>query len=195
MKYIILIGFIVLGAYTLELHDIMDRQQVKLSQANRTINLITTVRTAPANYLFTSPIHPDDFIRYTSPYGFRELINPGTGGTSETVHKGVDILGAYRARITAIGAGRVVLHYPPPDDYFKGHELLGGMIKIEHSNGWSSVYGHLSSTYVYEGQMVEAGAVIGRQGNTGKSYGSHLHLEVQYNNKTVQPLKYVGGLE
>lgn len=197
-KYIILtiyISTMLMGAISARYTDITEDLKIQLSQANRTINLITTHRTRPVNYLFTSPVHTDDFKRLTSPYGYRELINPYTGGTSESVHKGVDILGTYRARITAIGSGKVVEHYPPPNGFFKGHSVLGGMIKIDHGNGWQSVYGHLSTTYVYEGQIIESGAVIGRQGNTGKSYGSHLHFELQYNNETVQVLKFVGGLE
>jgi len=195
MKYIILIVFLVLGAYLENSIDIAANLRTELNQANRTINLITTVRTRPVNYLFTSPMAVDDFKRLTSPYGYRELINPFTGGTRESVHKGVDILGTYRARITAVGAGKVIEHYPPPNGFFKGHPVLGGMVKIDHGNGWQSVYGHLSATYVHEGQIVESGAVIGRQGNTGKSYGSHLHFELQYNNEAVQVLKFVGGLE
>ena len=199
LPYFILIAFMVLGAYTENIYKttkvIIDNQNAQLMQANRTINLITTVRTKPVNYLFISPMHKDDYLRLTSPFDYRELINPYTGGTRESVHKGVDILGTYRARITAIGAGRVIEHYPPPNWFYKGHPVLGGMIKIDHGNGWQSVYGHLSATYVKEGQIVEAGAVIGRQGNTGKSYGSHLHFELQYNNEVVQPLKFVGGLE
>lgn len=198
LKYISLILYIcimAIGAITAHYTDTTDNLKMQLSQANRTINLITTHRAKPVNYLFTSPMAGDDFKRLTSPYGYRELINPFTGGTSESVHKGVDILGTFRARIIAVGAGTVIEHYPPANGFFKGHPVLGGMIKIDHGDGWSSVYGHLSTTYVYEGQIIEAGAVIGRQGNTGQSYGAHLHFELQYNNETVQVLKFVGGLE
>ena len=199
LPYIILIAFILLGAYTQEIYTTtkltIDNQNRQLSQANRTINLITTHRTKPTHYLFSSPVHPDDFIRITSPFGYRELVNPFTGGTRESIHKGVDYLGTHKARIVSIGSGKVVVHYPPPNNYYKGHEILGGMIKIDHGNGWTSVYGHLSSTYVKEGQFVGNGEVIGRQGDTGLSYGAHLHFELQYNNDTVQPLKFVGGIE
>ena len=195
LPYFILIAFMMLGAYTEEIYKtskvIIDNQNIQLSQANRTINLITTIRTKPENYLFSSPIHKDDYIRITSPYGFRELINPFTGGQIESIHKGLDILGTHKARIVSIAKGRVVEHYPPPNSYYKGHEILGGMIKIDHGNGWSSVYGHLSSTYVKEGDYILEGSIIGRQGNTGQSFGSHLHFELQYNNITVQPLKYL----
>jgi len=169
--------------------------KAEISAQSQIINILENRYTKPVAYLFASPMHSEDFKRLTSPYGYRELINPYTGGTRESMHKGVDILGTFRARITAIGAGKVIEHYPPPDGYFKGHEVLGGMIKIDHGNGWQSVYGHLSTTYVKEGQIVEAGAVIGRQGNTGESLSAHLHFELQYNNEAVQSLKLVGGLE
>ena len=199
LPYFILIAFMLLGAYTENIYTttkiIIDNQNKQLSQANRTINLITTYRTKPAYYLFSNPIHPDDYIKITSPIGYRQLINPFTGGQKESIHKGVDYLGTYKARIVSIASGKVIEHYPPPDWFWEGHPILGGMIKIDHGNGWTSVYGHLSSTYVKEGQIIEAGTIIGRQGDTGLSYGAHLHFELQYNNETVQPLKFVGGID
>ena len=72
LPYFILIGFITLGAYTENTYTtskkIIDNQIIQLSQANRTINLITTHRTKPLNYLFSNPIYPDEsrilFVNY-----------------------------------------------------------------------------------------------------------------------------------
>jgi murein DD-endopeptidase MepM/ murein hydrolase activator NlpD len=195
MRYIILIAFIMLGSGTESLFERSAEYKIQLAQANRTINILTAVRERPEVYMFKSPMAPGDFKRLTSPYGYRELLNLYTGGTRESIHHGVDILGTYHARITAIADGIVTENYPVPNGYYKGHELLGGMIKIQHANGYSSVYGHLSAIYIHEGQNVKAGQIIGRQGNTGQSQGEHLHLEIQLNNIALNPLKYIEELE
>ena len=196
MKYIILIAFIMLGAVTEEIYTTsqarISEQANQLERLTHTISLLENHYTEPETFLFSMPIHSDDFKRITSPYGYRQLVNPFSGGTRESIHKGVDYLGTHRARITAIADGRVIEHYPPPDSYYKGHPLLGGMVKIDHGNGWTAVYGHMSVTYVKEGQIIKAGAVIGRQGDTGLSLGAHLHFELRYNGQPVQPLKFVG---
>ena len=192
MRYILLIAFMLIGAY-LEQFIVENRHlEEQLASSQRIINILENYHRPVEEYLFAMPIHKDDFIRYTSPFGYRELVNPYTGGTRESMHKGLDILGTYQARITAIADGIIIEHYPAPNGFFKGHELLGGMIKIDHGNGWTSVYGHMSATYKNETAFVSAGEVIGRQGNTGQSQGSHLHFELQYNNVAVNPLKYVG---
>lgn len=201
MKYymVMLVTIILLMLVGFEYQlDIMSNKDVfiselkqNISQQKNTISLLENHYTKPTHYLFSSPVHPDDYLRITSPFGYRQLINPFTGGQKESIHKGVDYLGTHKARIIAIASGKVMVHYPPPDSFYKGHILLGGMIKIDHGHGWTSIYGHLSSTYVKEGQFVERGAVIGRQGNTGLSYGDHLHMELRYNDKPVQPLKFI----
>ena len=53
-----------------------------------------------------------------------------------------------------------------------------------------TIYGHLSSVNVSAGQTVSQGQVIGYSGNTGNSYGAHLHFEVRVNNQAVNPMSY-----
>ena len=61
--------------------------------------------------------------------------------------------------------------------YYHGY---GNCVIIRHSNGLETVYGHMSKLLVESGQKVNAGALIGLGGNTGHSYGSHLHFEIRY---------------
>jgi hypothetical protein len=61
--------------------------------------------------------------------------------------------------------------------YYKGY---GNCVIIRHQNGLETVYAHLSKLLVESGQMVESGTVLGLGGNTGHSYGSHLHFEIRY---------------
>ncbi len=141
------------------------------------------------------PIHLDDFDRMTSEFGYRVLYNPFTGGSKDSEHKGIDLVGTHHARVTAVSDGIVVENYPPPNGFFKGHDVLGGMIKIQHTDGTYSVYGHLSATYVSEygsRKYVSAGDVIGRTGDTGMSYGEHLHFELRdEDDKSIQSLFYL----
>jgi murein DD-endopeptidase MepM/ murein hydrolase activator NlpD len=142
---------------------------------------------AIGNYLF--PIHPDDYIMPTSPFGERE--NPFTG--EEENHIGVDLFGVWKARIVSVADGVVIEHWVPPngDPRWKGHKVYGGMLRIKHDDGTIALYGHLSETYVHEGERVKAGQVIARQGETGQATGPHLHFELEVGGKIVNPLKWV----
>jgi len=145
--------------------------------------------------IYLWPIHVDDYDRVTSEFGYRQLLNPFTGGSKDSEHMGIDLAGTFHARVLAIADGTVVENYPAPNGFFKGHPVLGGMIKIKHNDGTYSVYGHLSVSYVSEygsKKYIEAGDVIGRIGNTGLSYGPHLHFELRdENDEAIQSLFYL----
>jgi murein DD-endopeptidase MepM/ murein hydrolase activator NlpD len=66
----------------------------------------------------------------------------------------------------------------------------GNAIVIQHGNGFETVYGHASQLLVKAGQQVKAGDIIGRVGNTGHSFGSHLHLEIHVNGVATDPLPW-----
>jgi murein DD-endopeptidase MepM/ murein hydrolase activator NlpD len=102
----------------------------------------------------------------------------GIGGGEGNFHRGIDIVGPHRCEIRAVADGVVVSHWPAPDGIkWFGHPKLGGMIMIKH-DGFYSIYGHLSATYIHEGMKVKQGSVIGRQGATGVVTGEHLHFEI-----------------
>lgn len=139
-----------------------------------------------ANWTF--PILEEEYIRLTSPFGPRvsPLLN------IEMDHQGLDIGGIWRARVVAVADGTVVEHWPPPDGYWRGHDTYGGMILIEHEGGFQSLYAHMSETRVHTGDVIKAGEVIGRIGDTGKSDGEHLHLEIRDpTGEVANPLAYV----
>lgn len=64
---------------------------------------------------------------------------------------------------------------------------------IDHGYGIATLYGHLSSTYVEEGQRVQRGLQIAAIGNTGRSTGPHLHYEVHVDGVPVNPMLYLSG--
>lgn len=67
----------------------------------------------------------------------------------------------------------------------------GYLIVVDHANGFATYYAHLSNIYVYEGQAVERGQVLGASGNTGWSTGPHLHFEVRYYGVPQNPRAYL----
>lgn len=67
----------------------------------------------------------------------------------------------------------------------------GYLIVIDHANGFATYYAHLSNIYVFEGQAVEHGQVIGAVGSTGWSTGPHLHFEVRYYGVQHNPRAYL----
>ncbi|NLO96668.1 MAG: peptidoglycan DD-metalloendopeptidase family protein [Peptococcaceae bacterium] len=114
----------------------------------------------------------------TSPFGYR--IHPITG--QHKLHTGVDIGASYGSNVVATGAGIVI---------FSGwYGAYGNTVIIDHGNGISSLYGHLSSRAVSENDVVVPGQVIGKVGSTGWSTGPHLHFEVRKNGEPVNPLQY-----
>ena len=63
----------------------------------------------------------------------------------------------------------------------------GNVVVVRHQNGLETLYAHLSARKVKEGDHVEAGAIIGLGGNTGRSTGSHLHFECRYQGEPIDP--------
>ena len=71
------------------------------------------------------------------------------------------------------------------------HSTYGNYIVIDHNNGFETLYAHLSKIDVSEGQIVAQGAAIGVMGSTGRSTGTHLHLEIHKDGAEVNPLTYL----
>jgi len=112
---------------------------------------------------------------------FGERIDPFNG--EGAFHSGVDIGSSYGTPVVAPADGVVMMT-----------ETLGGYgktIMIEHGNGISTRYGHLSGYAVTAGQHVHRGDVIGYVGESGRSTGPHLHYEVRINDTPVNPYKYL----
>jgi murein DD-endopeptidase MepM/ murein hydrolase activator NlpD len=68
---------------------------------------------------------------------------------------------------------------------------LGLHVRVNHGNGYETVYGHMSTVYVSYGQAVGKGQTIGLMGNTGRSTGPHVHFTVLYNGIPQNPLNYI----
>ena len=112
---------------------------------------------------------------------FGERIDPFNG--EGAFHSGVDIGSSYGHAIVAPADGVVTL-----TDTLGGY---GKTIMIDHGNGISTRYGHLSGFAVTSGQRVQRGEIIGYVGESGRSTGPHLHYEVRINDTPVNPYKYL----
>ncbi len=67
----------------------------------------------------------------------------------------------------------------------------GRMVEVEHANGFTTRYAHLSKVLVQEGQTVKAGDTVGRVGSSGRSTGPHLHYEVRRNGSALNPVRFL----
>jgi murein DD-endopeptidase MepM/ murein hydrolase activator NlpD len=98
-------------------------------------------------------------------------------------HKGIDMAGWHKTPINAGGDG-VVLRAGRNGSF-------GLFIEIDHGNGFRTRYGHLSQVKVKRGDKVEANQLIGLMGSTGRSVSTHLHYEIWFNGKPIDPLKVI----
>lgn len=97
-------------------------------------------------------------------------------------HPGIDIADRSAPGIAAADGGTVmVAGWPDAQGY-------GNRVVIDHGNGYTSLYAHLSNIYVSAGQTVSRGQLIGQMGSTGRSTGTHLHLEIRYKGVALNPL-------
>ncbi len=98
-------------------------------------------------------------------------------------HTGLDFSAPIGAKIMATAAGRVRI---------ASHlGAYGKTVDVDHGNGISTRYSHLSKINVGVGQQVQAAQVIGLQGSTGRSTGHHLHYEVRHHNVPINPDKFL----
>ena len=124
-------------------------------------------------------IRPCSYVMLTSPFGNR---NTGIAGAS-TYHQGVDLAGPEGTPIYASRGGTVTrATYGGSSGYY---------VSINHHDGFSSIYMHMTNFVVSAGQTVSQGQVIGYMGSTGISSGSHLHFGISYNGVYVNPCAYV----
>ena len=168
-------------------NEILDRQlplnELKIEQLSATLEKVERLFNEKQEYLDQTPsIWPlisTEYGRITSKRGFRS--DPFTG--KRAFHHGIDISTDKGTPVVAPANGVVI--------EAKKAGTLGNLIRIDHGLNYITRYGHLSKFNVKKGQVIKRGDVIGYVGNTGKSTGPHLHYEVIYNGKDVDPKAYI----
>ena len=144
------------------------KKQKQLEEQRKQQNIVISSETG---YLWPLP----GYYRLSSQFGYR--IHPITGVAHS--HTGIDIPASGGTSILAAKSGQVVTS--------AYHYSYGNYVVIDHGNGNSTLYAHMRSRAVSEGQMVTQGQVIGYVGTTGSSTGNHLHFEVRDNYTRVDP--------
>lgn len=139
---------------------------------NRYVNMYGSLKNAPDSFIV-------DLDNFTMPVDGRMTSNFGRRG-SRRYHYGIDIKAQTGDTIYAAFDGKIRVKRYEGSGY--GYYLV-----VRHLNGLETVYGHLSKFLVDENDFVKSGQPIGLAGNTGRSFGSHLHFETRFLGKPINP--------
>jgi murein DD-endopeptidase MepM/ murein hydrolase activator NlpD len=113
--------------------------------------------------------------------GFGERIDPFNG--EGAIHEGLDMVDAVRADVLSTAPGKVV---------FAGWRGgYGRCVEIDHGLGITTLYAHLDSILVKEGDLVDYRQQIGKLGTSGRSSGPHVHYEVRFEGKALDPMGFL----
>jgi murein DD-endopeptidase MepM/ murein hydrolase activator NlpD len=147
-----------------------------VNQLDSALSRLDTIRGEAEAYPINTPVPGQEV---TSTFGYRTDPLLGT----KAFHSGMDFRGPTGLAVKASAAGTVI-HASVSGGY-------GNMIEIQHANGWTSRYGHLSQIRVEVGDKIEAGQTIGAVGSTGRSTGPHLHFEVRRDDQAHDPAPFL----
>ena len=123
-----------------------------------------------------------------APQGSGNFSWPSAGYVSQAYwggHPAIDVAGWIGSPVTAADGGYVVLAGGGWNGGYGNHVI------IDHGNGFSTLYAHLTSIFVEPGMTVSKGQEMGTMGNTGNSTGPHLHFEVRYGGVPYNPASYL----
>lgn len=122
-------------------------------------------------------VYPLDSVKITGVFGSQRILN----GRRANIHNGLDFSAEEGDSIRAIAGGIVRI---AGDNFFYN----GNFVLLDHGQGLSSVYLHMSKLLVETGQKVKKGEIIGLVGTSGRSTGPHLHLGIQWYKKRIDPM-------
>lgn len=98
-------------------------------------------------------------------------------------HEGVDIRGKRGDKVRTTASGTVLKAFK--------NGSYGNYVKIDHGNGYQTIYAHMQNYLVRKGEKVRQGDVVGQVGSSGRSTGPHLHYEILLYNKPVSPVRFM----
>lgn len=151
-----------------------ERQLYRINVARAEINQYShTLVAVPVR----KPVIGD--VDMSSPFGMR--MDPFLKGPA--VHTGIDLRGDKGDPVHVTANGTVSIA-----SWQGGY---GNMVEVDHGNGFSTRYGHMSEIDVKVGQAVRIGQTLGKIGSTGRSTGPHLHYETRINDEPVDPQKFL----
>ncbi|MBR1516730.1 MAG: peptidoglycan DD-metalloendopeptidase family protein [Bacteroidales bacterium] len=138
--------------------------------------LDVSTMTEPVNIILT---HPERGENYSVPISASARASSHYGPRRRRYHYGLDLAAPKGEPIYAMFDGTVRISVR--------NKSYGNLVVIRHNNGLETYYAHMSARHVQPGDQVRAGDCIGLCGNTGRSYGSHLHLEIRYMGNALNP--------
>jgi murein DD-endopeptidase MepM/ murein hydrolase activator NlpD len=163
--------------------DILSKQlYVQSKSLDEIIELASDKEKLLAAVPAIQPVSKEDLTRMASGYGWR--LDPFT--KARKMHTGMDFTSPRGTPIYATGTGKVIR----VDNRSTGY---GKHIRIDHGFGYVTLYAHLSKYNVKKGKKVKRGDVIGYVGSTGRSQAPHLHYEVRYNKRKINPINFYYG--
>lgn len=154
------------------------------NEESRILTALLYVSDPAAAYLDGPFVRPLQEKAVTATYGDNRRYLYSGGGSSQSVHTGLDLHHDYGVPIRACGRGKVV--------FSKFRIVTGNTVVIEHASGLYSLYYHMESLAVSEGEMVEIGRIVGKVGSTGLSTGPHLHWELRLRAEALDPECLIG---
>ncbi len=122
-------------------------------------------------------VYPVDSVDIRSVFGSQRILN----GKRANIHNGLDFSAEVGDSIRAISDG--IVRIAGDNFYYNGNFIL-----LDHGQGLTSVYLHMSKIIAKENQKIKKGEVIGLAGSTGRATGPHLHLGVQWYKKRIDPM-------
>lgn len=144
--------------------------------------VVEIVKSYPEVYDYLPHLNPlgTQSYRLSSAFGYRR----DPLGDSSQWHRGIDMASDYACRVYASASGKVV--------YAGTLAGYGKCIIIEHRYGFKTYYAHLTHLHATKGQVVRGGVVIGFVGSTGRSTGNHLHYEIRKDDRSIDPMPFLG---
>ncbi len=155
--------------------DILDKQN---SEYERIIKLLSSQDERYSSIPAIQPLYNPNLTLLVQGFGTR--IEPFY--KSPVFHEGIDYAAPEGTKVFATADGVV--------KKAKRKKAYGNLIEIDHGNGYVTIYAHLKSFECRKGQKIKRGDLIGYVGGTGKSFVPHLHYEIRYNGKAVNPVSY-----
>jgi hypothetical protein len=166
------------------LTDIKASPDPRKDAESREISALLESIDPAADYVRSPFLRPLSEKAVTATFGDRRRYLYASGGSSQSIHYGLDLYADEGTPIAASGSGRVVLA--------KARIVTGNTVIIEHAPGLYSCYFHMQRIDAAQGDLVDAGKIIGLVGSTGLATGPHLHWELRLNAEPMDPECLVG---
>ncbi len=162
-----------------KLDELLNNYYILSKSLDEIVDLATYKKEFLESVPSISPLSDRNLTRFASGFGYR--LHPIY--KTRRMHTGIDLTAPVGTPVYATGKGTVVYAGSSLEGY-------GLVVIIDHGFDYSSIYAHLDEIKVKKNQQVKRGDIIGTVGSTGRSVAPHLHYEVRYMDKPVNPVNY-----